>query len=49
MEITDDPSQEGPVRDVLCWVVEISGDFGPVCDLVIEEATGALLRTTSYG
>lgn len=49
MEIVEDPSVPGPVRDVLCWVVEFSGDSGPSCDLAIDDATGAAVRMATYG
>jgi hypothetical protein len=48
IEIMADPSKPGPIRDTLCWVVEICGDSGATCDLVIADATGELLRREGY-
>jgi hypothetical protein len=49
VEISDNPFAPGPVRDILCWVVEMSGDAGPICDLYIADATGDIVKSSSYG
>lgn len=49
VEIAKDPSQPGPIRDVLCWVVELSGDYGPIADLYIADENGDLVKSESYG
>lgn len=48
VELSEDPSVPGPVRDVLCWVVEFSGDDGPTADLYIGDATGELVKRSTY-
>jgi hypothetical protein len=48
VEVTDDPTQPGPVRDVLVWVVEFGGDDGATCDVYIEDAAGTLVKKDGY-
>lgn len=48
VEIMDDPSKPGPIRDTLCWVVEFSGDDGGTADVYIEDATRKLLKKEAY-
>ena len=48
VEIMDDPSKPGPIRDTLCWVVEFSGDDGATADVYLEDATGKLLKKEAY-
>ena len=44
VEVMDDDSRPGPIRDVLCWVVECSGDYGPTCDLYIADEDGSVVK-----
>ena len=48
VELMDDPTRPGPIRDTLCWVVEFGGDSGATCDVTIEDATGNLVRLEAY-
>ena len=48
VELVEDRTQPGPIRDALCWVVEFCGDEGATADLYIEDATGALVRKETY-
>jgi hypothetical protein len=48
VEITEDPTRPGPVRDTLCWVVEFGGDEGATADVYLEDATGKLLKEELY-
>ena len=48
VEISEDPSQPGPLRDVRCWVVEFSGDDGPTVDLYVAVEDGSVAKRDGY-
>lgn len=48
VELTEDRSRPGPLRDTLCWVVEFGGDDGATYDVYLEDATGKLMRKEGY-
>ena len=48
VEVMDDPTRPGPIRDTLCWVVEFSGDDGATADVYVEDASGKLLKKEAY-
>ncbi len=48
VEVSEDRTKPGPVRDMLCWVVEFGGDEGATADVYIEDASGKLLREEDY-
>lgn len=48
VEFADDPNTASPVRDLLCWVVEFTGDRGPTFDVFVLDADGTLLKKEGF-
>ena len=49
VEIMEDPTRPGPIRDVKCWVVEFSGDGGPTVDLYLDWTSGEEVKREQWG
>jgi hypothetical protein len=48
VEVMEDESRPGPIRDVRCWVVEFSGDYGPTVDVYVECSDGSEVKRMAY-